>query len=169
MAPPRKGTPEYDAYLEKQKERRKKSRAKKRAVALKIKAQPLIQAALRTHRAQFREDLGTAVLQKCAAIRRANTAERRTDALLNTNRDLTEQLTMNKDVVKDLIFQNKKLKEDLEKAKKELKEKQQQLRGWTTWWAWVLAKSKPGFVAHLRRLGRSPPKRAGDRSWGGGQ
>jgi hypothetical protein len=162
MGPPKKGTLAYEKYLVKQKNRRRTQRkgAKKSDEAARVK--PFVVAALREAHKRCQSALDEQVLSSNKKFRENGHLRKKTAALGHDLDKLAESLVAQKAL-------NKELKEKLTNTTAELQKTFRKLRGWTLWWAWVAAKAKPELLAHLGRLGRSPPKSNGDCGWGGGQ
>ena len=162
MAPPAKGTPEYETYLEAQRERRRKVRAREQRDALRAKARSLLRQARVEEANKWRPLLDEAVLRKNRALRRLNKEEHLAAWENRRNERLSHKLEV-------ALARNKELTAKLSELEGQNTRLQKLLNQWELWWAWLSAKAPRNLLAKVKRLGRTPPRRLRDGGWGGGQ
>lgn len=162
MGPPKKGTLAYTKYLVKQTNRRKKLRKAQKSSNRAEEAQSFVAEALREAQHRWQAEVDTQVLQKNQKLRENSSLLKRCNVLAKDYEKVKEALHNEK-------VKNKELNDQLVEATTKFEQTLRSLRRWDLWWAWVAAKASPQLLAHLGRLGRSPPKSSGDRCWGGGQ
>jgi septal ring factor EnvC (AmiA/AmiB activator) len=167
MGPPEAGTKAYKTYLEKQRDRLRGVRKAGKKVSLANDASAMVSAAVLDTARRWSKDFDEQVRLKNQKLRESKLRESK--GLLNRNGLLEEQRDQLKEALKSERAKNKQLTDQLADSTKELNKARAQARRWDLWWAWVSAKAKPALLAHLGRLGHSPPKSLGDRGWGGGQ
>jgi len=162
MGPPKKGTLKYTKYLLKQARRRRTDQKNKKDSDRAEEAKPFVAAALREAQRKWQAELDSTVSDKNKKFRENGALLRRCNHLATDTHKLNLAL-------KHAEARNKELAHELAQATSNFQKASKGLRRWDLWWAWVAAKASPALLAHLGRLGRSPPKRSSDSGWGGGQ
>ena len=92
MAPPPKGTPEYDAYLERQKTRRLRQRATAKTEKTRKAAQPFVNAAIRITTRNMENQQDEVVQRKNVLLRQNKQLMHAKKQLLDANIELEEKL-----------------------------------------------------------------------------
>jgi hypothetical protein len=162
MGPPKKGTLKYTKYLLQQAKRRRTDKKNKTQSDRAEAAEPFVAAALREAQRTWQAELDATVADKNRKFRENGALLRRCNHLATDNEKRHQAL-------KQAKARQKELTDELAEATSKFLQASKGLRRWDLWWAWVAAKASPALLAHLGRLGRSPPKSSGDRGWGGGQ
>ena len=168
MGPPACGTPAYEDYLLRQRERKQTQRDRANVELKRKEAKPFVSAAVRATNTKWREVVDTERRMTTRLLRENTSLKYANDQLLEGNKSLETKQQAAVRKLKEGAEDLKRKNQEQEKELQRLKKRARRADEWDVWWRNVKSRASPAFFTKLGELGR-PAKRAADHGWGGGQ